>query len=77
MATTKINVNGQEVELPEGWTLERYLKLTGAFMNSAVQGKKRDQAVQEAVKALKKKYPAEFKTLLNAELKKVGLPVKS
>jgi len=73
----KINVNGVEVQLPPGMSQEQYLKLTSTFLTSHVQGKKRDQAIQKAVKALKAKYPTEWKTLLGVELKKEGLPVKS
>ncbi len=69
-------VDGKQVELPAGMTPEQYLKLTSTFLTAHVQGKKRDKAIGEANKALRKKYSDEYGKLLNTELKKVGLPVR-
>ena len=66
-----------EIEIPEGMSPEQYKKLAATFLNSREQGQKRDKAIQEATKALRKQYAPVYKTLLNTELKKVGLTVKS
>ena len=69
-------VNKVEVEIPAGMSTEQYQKIIGTFFKTRDEGKKRDKAIQEATKSLRKKYPADYKGLLNTELKKVGLPVK-
>ena len=66
-----------EIEVPAGMSAEQVKKLVGTFFTSREQGKKRDQAIQEATKALRNKYKADYKVLLNTELKKAGLTVKS
>ena len=66
-----------EIEVPEGMSAEQVKKLIGTFFTAREQGQKRDKAIQEANKALRKQYAAPYKALLNTELKKVGLPVKS
>ena len=66
-----------EIEVPEGMTPEQYKKLTATFLGARDLGKKRDKAIQSAVKALKAKHQADWKTILSAELKKAGLPTKA
>ena len=66
-----------EIEVPEGMSPEQYKKLTGTFLKARETGKRRDKAIMEATKALKKQYKADFKKLLDTELKKVNLPVKA
>lgn len=64
------------VPIPAGLTAEQTAKLFGTFANAHEYGKKRDKAIRNAFTALKVKYPNDFRSLLNTELKKVGLPVK-
>ena len=65
-----------EMEVPEGMSAEQFKNLTSTFLKQKDLGRKRDIAIQKATKALREKYPSDYKTILNTELKKVGLPVK-
>ena len=65
-----------QIEIPEGTSAEQVKKLIGTFFTARDQGQKRDKAIQEATKALRKRYAPEYKVILNTELKKAGLPVK-
>ena len=72
-----IEILGTEVEVPKSWTPERAISMFSTFVDSVETQKKRDKAALAAVKALKEKHPADYKTLLTAEYKKVGLTAKS
>lgn len=65
-----------EIPLPPGMSKEDFVKSFASFNKMRDYTAKRDKCVRTALNGLKDKYPAEFKALLDAELKKVGLPVK-
>lgn len=76
------NANAQtpatvQIPLPPGVTPEEFAKSLKTFQKfeSAVKvAKLRDKALRAAFTAIKEKYPKEWKALLDAELKKLGLP---
>lgn len=72
-----ILVLGNEVEVPESWSEEKAASMFATFVDATETQKKRDKAGLAAVKALKDKYPKDYKALLTSEYKKVGLTAKS
>lgn len=68
--------NTVNIVLPEGMTIEQFNKSFTSYRNMQEYTKKRDKAVRNALNTLRDKYPADYKTFLDKELRKVGLPVK-
>ena len=62
-----------EVNLPPGMTAEQLNKLLSTFFKGKTYGKAYDEAMRNAVKALKEKFPSDWKLLYNRERTKVGL----
>jgi len=69
-------VNTTTITLPPGMTKEAFLKSFASFNKMKDYTAKRDKCVRNAFTALKAQYPNDYTRLLNAELKKAGLPVK-
>ena len=68
--------NTATITLPEGMSVADFNKLFDSFNKNRVYTAKRDKCVRTALTNLKARHEPEYQTLLNAELKKVGMPIK-
>ncbi len=72
-----VDNNTVSVPLPAGMTAEQFSASMKSFFKMQDYTKKHDKAKREADKQLEKAHAPEYKKLLDAELKKVGITSKA